>query len=163
MIDLVAVLEKHILSHKMLKLEDNAVISQVCYQIRIEDDPGKINEYHRTQVGSEAAMVYLTSKYGELVVRLKKKRDSYLIQKSLELGSTNEIDGKKWTSKKAKQEWILMTDPDFALLAEKVDDAANLASLVQGLFTIVFGRNDKLEQLSINYRREAEIDRRTTE
>lgn len=157
--DLVSLLEGLILSHPNLKVEDRAVVSRLCFLIRIEDT-GDINEYYRLQVQAEAGAVYLKGRYDAISARLRKSLDNHRAGRSVELGSRDD-EGLRWT-KLSQEQWLLGTDPKYVVLNEMFREAERLHSLIKGLSDIVINRNGKLEQLAINYRREVEVDRRTS-
>jgi predicted glycosyltransferase len=78
----------------------------------------------------------------------------------MELGVRND-EGLKWT-KDAKEQWLLSTDARYIVLSEEAQEAERLLYTLRDLANIIFTRDKKLEQLSINYRRETEIDKRTS-
>ena len=159
-VDGVSLLEGLLLSSKALKQEDNPVISGVCSMLRIEQDHGFINDYFKQQVNLEATAVYLTSKYGALVDRWNRLIDRHKADRCMELGGRND-DGLRWT-KEAKEQWLLNTDAKYVVFMDQQQEAERLLCTIRDLATIIFSRDKKLEQLSINYRRESEIDRRSS-
>jgi len=157
--DGISLLEKEIRAHPYLKIEDHQVVHNTCNALRISEDPGLINEYFRGQIEAEASMIYLVGRYSSLVTRLKDKLNERRAGKAFELGSRDD-EGLKW-SKQDKEQWILATDPKYATQLDMLHDMEALLKLMYGLRDVVFGRDRKLEQLSINYRREMEADKRT--
>lgn len=153
-------LEQAIREHPHLKLEDHRVVTDVCSKLHLSDDLGMINESFRWQVELEAAAVYLKSRYGSIVNRLESSLTEYQSGKFVEMGPRDE-EGLKWTAK-AKEQWILATDPHYAAKLDVFKESARLLDLIKGLSDIVFGRDRKLEQLSINYRREVQADTRSS-
>lgn len=156
--DLVTLLEGRILQHPYLKEEDRAVVAKLCYLIRIEET-GDINEYHRSQIEAEAGAVYLKSKYDEIMDKFGTLIEKHKAGRYCELGSRDD-EGLKWT-KAGKNEWLLATDAKYVALLDTFKEAERLYTMLRELTNIIFSRDRKLEQLSINYRREAEADRRT--
>lgn len=156
--DGITLLEQLILANESLKVEDHSVITNVCTGIRISSEAGDINEYFRRQVELEASVVYLSSKYGALLDRWRRLLDKHKAIQSVELGARN-TEGLKW-SKGSKEEWFLSMDPKYVVLKDQMHTVEKLFFTIRDLYTIVFDRNKKLEQLSINYRRETEIDKR---
>jgi hypothetical protein len=158
--DGVKLLEEFITSSSALKEEDKGVVRSVCDRLRIGDSSAMVNDYFRTQVELEATAVYLTSKYGALMDRWRGLIEKHKAEKYMELGSRND-DGLKWT-KEAKEQWLLSTDSRYSVLSDYCLQAERLLYTIRDLSTIVFGRNGKLEQLSINYRREQTADQRSS-
>ena len=158
-VDGIALLRDHILLSKALKEEDRKVIHDVCEKLRIMDDPGMINEYFRLQVENEASIVYLIARYGELMDRLKNVLAKHRADTSLDLGSKDD-EGYKRT-KASRENWLLATDARYVALLDSVGIAERLFFTLKNLEAIVMKRDGKLEQLSINYRREQEVDNRT--
>lgn len=156
--DLISLLEARILEHPNLKKEDHAVVRKLCDLIRIEET-GDINEYHRSQVEAEAGGVYLKSKYDQVVEKFDTLIEKHKAGRYVELGSRDD-EGLKWTIP-GKKEWLLATDSRYVALLEMFKEAERLHVMLRELTHIVFCRDRKLEQLSINYRREAEADKRT--
>ena len=156
--DLISLLEDLIMKHPRLKEEDKAVVKKICTLLRIEE-LGDINAYHRLQVEAEAGVVYLKSKYGSICSKCQSVVDKHRSVKFLELGS-RDSEGLKWT-KAGKCEWLLSTDAKYSVLLDLLEEVEELNAVLRELSHIVFSRDRKLEQLSINYRREAEADRRT--
>ena len=158
-VDCIARLENAIREHVHLKVEDHEVVSKVAGFLYTSDEPGKINDYFRGQIEAEAGATYLVGRYTSLVNKLRERVREHRAGKFVELGERND-EGYKWTAK-GKEDFLLGTDAQYATQMETVAKVENLLSLLKGLREIVFARNDKLEQLSINYRREMEIDRKT--
>jgi len=150
-------LEQAICSHSLLKATDDAVVKKVCSFIRIDESPGLINDYIRQQVEAEASMVYLTNKYESLHRRMTQRSNERKAGRFLELGEKND-EGYKWTVQ-AKEKWILATDAKYQLQLENIAELDGLVSMLRGLSAIVFRRDSKLEQLSINYRQEMRTDK----
>lgn len=134
-------------------------MSKLCSLIRIEET-GDINEYHRMQVEAEAGSVYLRVRYDQVMEKFRTLIDKHKAGRFVELGPRDD-EGLKWT-KASKEQWLLGTDARYVALLDMLKQAERLHAMLRELSNIVFGRDRKLEQLSINYRREAEADRRTT-
>lgn len=159
-VDGIALLRDHILLSKGLKEEDRKVIHDVCEKLRIMEDPGMINEYFRLQVENEATMVYLIARYGEQMDRMRDVLSKHRADVSVDMGSKDE-EGYKRT-KSAKENWLLATDPRYLALLDLVGVSERLFFTLKNLSDVVMRRDGKLEQLSINYRREQETDLRTS-
>jgi hypothetical protein len=119
------------------------------------------NDQLRTQTDLEISISYLLSKYHEH----NEQKQAHLAD--LRADFMDEIGekspgGVKWASVKAKEEYMSVHYPDYRVeLATAVKSAA-LYFALEHLHKVVWGRNMKLEQLSVNYRRETETDRRST-
>ncbi len=157
-VDCIALLSNAIRRHPHLKVEDHPVVEKVTSLLYTSDEIGLINDYFRMQIEAEAGATYLVGRYISLVTKLKEMLREHRAGKLLMLGERND-DGYKWTAK-GKEEWLLATDAPYATQLEQIAKVDNLLNLLKGLKEIVFGRNDKLEQLSINYRRDTLIDTR---
>jgi hypothetical protein len=142
-----------------LKEEDRKVVKYVCENLRIMDDPGMINEYFRLQVENEATMVYLLARYGEMMDRMRDVLAKHKAEITLDLGSKDE-EGYKRT-KNSREAFLLATDARYISLLDLTQIAERLFFTLKNLSDIVTKRDDKLEQLSINYRREQEADSRS--
>ena len=156
--DGISLLETAICDHPFLKVEDRNVVVSICNKIRISDDPGSINVYFREQVDAESAITYLLNRYISLIEKLNQLMNKHRAEVFLGLGDKTE-EGYKWT-KQSKEERLIATDSKYLSQLDQMNKAENLINLLKGLNTIVFNRDRKLEQLSINYRREFEADKR---
>lgn len=157
--DLVSLLENLIVSDQHLKSEDKSVVQKICRLLRIEH-PELINDYHRQQVEAEAGIVYLKARYDSLAEKMREKIEQHKAGQFVVLGDRND-EGLKWT-KASKEQWLLGTDAQYVVFLRIYKEKERLAGIMRELANVVFGRDRKLEQLSINLRREAEADRRTT-
>lgn len=158
--DEIELLKNLVLSKKHLKEEDKPLIVQLCEKLRILADVRDINEYFRQQVEVEAGMVYLVGRYTMIVDKFKDVVESHKAGKSVELGERND-EGLKWT-KAGKEQWLLGTDARYVALLGTLKEAERLLDLLRELSKVAFRRQDKLEQITINTRREIEADKRTS-
>ncbi len=155
-VDGISLLENHIRSHPYLKVEDQAVVSKVCLQIRLSEDPGLINSYLREQVEVEASVIYLVGRYSGLVSKLEKRLKESRAGFVFEMGDRSDSGFK--INKADKEDTLLATNAKYALQVEILSDMGDLLNVLRGLSTIVFKRDFKLEQLSVNYRIEMRVD-----
>ncbi len=153
----VKLLESLILSNPYLKMQDHSVVVSICDKLPIEEGSGYINEYLRLQINAEAGAVYLTGKYLNIVAILEDKRDEVEAEVFVGLGDKSEA-GYKLTRENKKS--TLLFNPDFLALREHLRGMRSLVMLLERLSMVVFRRQPKLEQLSVNYRRETEADTR---
>ncbi len=151
-------LDKFIREHPFLKVEDHPVVEKLCRELRIQNQEGLINDYICGQTDHEATASYLLGRYTAFVNRLSAITAEYRAEHSTELGSRDE-EGLKWT-KLSKEEWLLAMNPGYIGKVETLRKAENLLTLVRDLHKITFNRDDKLGQLSNNYRRELKGDNR---
>lgn len=155
--DLIKLLEQTLVKHSRLKIEDRKVVKEILDHIRISEKEELINEHIRTQVQAEAGIVYLSYRYQNILRRLDRNNEEYRAGVSYTIGSVDD-EGHKWT-KQGKEETLIATDAKYLGRLERIDEMQSLCNLLRGLSTIVFNRDRKLEQLSVNYRVEAKADR----
>ena len=155
-IDGLVLLRDLLLSCKAIKDEDRSIVSNLCETLRIDQDYGFLNDYFRMQVQIEATQIYLLGKYNLLLDRWESLIDKHKAEKAFELGDRNQ-EGYKWT-KESKEQWLLNSDARYILLREQAQEVKRFLGILKDLYTIVFTRANKLEQLSINYRREMRAD-----
>jgi len=155
----ILLLQRFISNHPYLKVEDSSVVQRICEGLTITDNTGYINEHFRQQVEMEASVVYLANKYVVLVSKLQEILINHKAGKFIELGDKTD-EGYKWTLK-GKEVWLRGTDLEFLMHCENLIKAEQLLDVLKDLRSIVFNRDRKLEQVSNNYRKEVEIDKRT--
>ncbi len=153
----VDLLQNLILSNPYVKVNDHNVVVSVCSKLPIESDPGHINEYLRLQINAEAGAVYLTGKYLNIAAILEDRLEEKESEVCIGLGDTSE-GGYKLT--KADKKSQLLFNPEYFTLRTQLRGIKSLVVLLERLSMVVFRRQPKLEQLSVNYRRETEADKR---
>jgi len=155
--DGIALLARQLVSNDNLKVDDREVVLNICELLRLKEESGLINTYLCQQVEAEAASTYLVCRYELQVTRYRHVIDEYRAGKYVELGDRND-EGLKW-SKQGREQWLLAMDLEYPTKLEQLQNMESLLSALKGLQSIVFGRDRKLEQLSVNYRRELRSDK----
>ncbi|MCG8434624.1 MAG: hypothetical protein MJA83_11385 [Gammaproteobacteria bacterium] len=145
-------LDQLIRQHNSLKIDDHKVVQDLCEKLALQEEHGFINSYICEQPSLEAQALYLLGRYEALYNRLKAIVAEYRADKTLTLGSKDD-EGFKWT-KQSKEEWLLATDTKYLEKVERLRNVENLYTLIKGLYQITISRDDKLQHLSNNYRRE---------
>ncbi len=119
---------------------------------------GDVNEKIKGQMDMEATMVFLLGFYRqrqmEMVGDLEREEGLALLDVP-----TKDAEGYKTGAKSAKAQ--VVTAQDVASLKLNLTPLKSLYEDLENLFNILLRRNRKLEELSINYRREKAIDDRT--
>lgn len=151
-VDLIGLLEQQLITHSLLKEQDALVVQRICAQLRIPDQGG-VDPIIRDSVQLEAGCVYLTGKYQELADKLEEIAEDRKAKKYIELSASDEHD-----TKTERDYWIRTFDAEYRMSRTNAAKAAALLKQLKGLSLIVFDRMKKLEQLSINFRREMQAD-----
>lgn len=146
-----------IIGNDYLEAKDRQVLKDVVYALDLQGEGTLIdvNQQWITQQRIEANMVYLTSKYEAMVIQAERAGDEVESALYLDLPATRE-DGKRCTAEDRKR--LLRLEPDVAVAKHKVVELQILTNALSKLSRTVFGRNQKLEQLGVNYRRELSSD-----
>ena len=145
-------LDHLIREHPSLKVEDHSIVNTLCTNLALQEDHGLINKYICNQPDNEAMALYLLGKYESWFNVLKASVLEHRAGSALSLGSKDQ-EGFKWT-KQSKEEWLLATDATYIGKVDRLRIAENLYSLIKGLYGITLNRDEKLQHLSNNYRRE---------
>lgn len=147
-------LRDYICRSAYLKAEDHKVVHRLCEGLAASNELGLVNEDIRWQIQAEASVIYLVTRYREMVDAMQRILDDY------KAGKLYEEDGLSW-SKDKKHHHLMATDADYGIRYEKIMKVSSLLRIFEKLERMVFSRDGKLEQLSVNYRKEQEVDRRT--
>lgn len=102
-----------------------------------------VNVALKLQVELEAAIVYLLNRYKAMKNRLEAQRDHRWA-----------LAGKFKGPRNVERS----LDPEYQELLNRHMEYGNLVNLLSDFAGIVYARRDKLEQLSVNYRREMPSD-----
>lgn len=150
-----ALIAELILGHRFFKVTDQQVVHNIVRRYFIGDQPEYINDYLREQNEAESEVVYLTGKYNAILARLEAKKED--LEAEIGIEASSEKSGRR-----TRLDWkeSLFCNSDFLVLREKVNEMKILTSWLEKLSIIVFRRQGKLEPLVVNYRREAEADKR---
>lgn len=145
-------LDQLIRQQSSLKVEDHDVVKSLCTDLALQEETGYINSYICKQPDLEATALYLYGKYSTLYEKLKASVAEHRADHALKLGSKDD-EGLKWT-KQSKEEWLLATDVKYVERLERLRKVESLYMLIKGLYNITLNRDEKLQHLSNNYRRE---------
>jgi len=134
-------------------------LKKVVYRLSLDsvDNIENVNEKIKSQMEMEATMVFLLGYYRGCQFELDNDIEREENLAVLDTPSKNE-DGYKLSAKQFRASYL--ANQDVAVLRMRLSPLKSLVMNLDNLFTIVIKRNQKLEQLSINYRREQNIDDR---
>lgn len=158
------ILANFLRAHAFIKEEDKSVVSSLCEGLRMDDPTvalGLVNDQLRAQVKREAQATYLLGKYYGILDKLEGFVEKHRADAVFSLGERTP-DGYKW-NKGSKEEYLLASDAKYLVLVGQVAELKRFIESLKHLHEMTFGRRKSLDQLSNNYRRELEGDRRTTE
>jgi N-acetylglutamate synthase/N-acetylornithine aminotransferase len=145
-----------IVSSKVFDSKDRASVKKITNSLALDsaETTNDINYHWKNQVELEATIIYLLGKYGDI---LQETENQLLeLETELSLSMEKDSDGKKY-----KLETLLSANPTVQTVRRDRDVIKNLCRDLSGLSKVVFGRNQKLENLSIHYRREQLADERS--
>jgi len=149
-------LVKQVLTSEFLESEDRPVIKEVVYRLELDlhgfED---VNQKIQKQIEIEADMVYLLSKYRNVAAESKFDLEEEQAGVFLDSPRINN-GGYKATANELKA--YQLTHPDVAVKRRRNQAAQALYETLQEISMIVFGRNKKLNELSVNYRQELKAD-----
>jgi hypothetical protein len=139
---------------------DKRVLKNVIDDLRITDltDLKDINEKWEDQVRLEAAVVYLTGKYSNKLQVIESGAEQSEALALLGIPEKNS-EGRKLIA--ADRAAIITTNDKVRELRIRKSVLKALNRDINNLSKIVFGRNQKLENLSINVRREMSADEKS--
>lgn len=149
-----------ILENEYLDPSDRQTVKDIIYGLNLTSDGSfdDINNKWEMQIELETLIVYLVRKYTKVLAGVSKEHDDMFADKRLSVDDYSSA-GKKYTAEDKKS--LVRLDPDLNVL---IDRSLNINLLVQDLqdvMRIVFGRNQKLDHLTVNYRRELANDGRS--
>jgi hypothetical protein len=113
-----------------------------------------LNKQIADQIKIESGCIYLVGKYTEKLNLLEVEKDT--LKSKLIIGVPDEMFNKKLTAEKRNA--FIITDDDYNKILKEyavLDAFVKTVNLVQRL---IFGRSNKLETISTNYRRELKSD-----
>lgn len=136
-------------------------LKRVVYRLSLDrvDNVEHVNAKIKGQMEMEATMVFLVGHYRGIQYELDNDIEREEGLATLDV-PTKTADGYKTTAKQAKAQ--VLANEEVAVLRMKLSPLKSLVMDLENIFTLVLKRNQKLEQLSINYRREQNIDDRSS-
>jgi hypothetical protein len=150
-------LVKFLIENEFLETEDRLVIKDVVYKLELDLETFEdVNEKIKGQIKIEADLVYLLGKYRDACADLRFDVDEEEADVFLKTPKRNE-DGYRTSGQELKA--YQTADPEVAIKRRRLQQAESLYESLQLLCRVVFARNSKLEQLSVNYRKEIQTDR----
>lgn len=146
-----------VLNSGYLDRSDHCVVERVAYALSL-DGPGVLDDVNtktKMQMDIEADVIYLVGVYSDKLARYESALERMEAVKRLDIPERSASDKKHSV---ADQAAILTINSDVQKLRVKRNGAKSLSKDIDRLAKIVFGRNDKLNLLTINYRRELAAD-----
>lgn len=145
------------LQNEYLDSSDRPVLKEVVYALDLLGDPTlvDINMKWVAQQRIEASMIYLTAKYEKIRDKQEGVAEEVEAASYLNLPDKRE-DDKRYTLDDKKH--LVKVEPDVAVAKDKLRELKALANLLSKLSRTVFGRNQKLDHLGVNIRREIQAD-----
>lgn len=150
-------LVKLALQNDHLEACDRSVLKEVVYALDVQGDPTlvDINSKWVMQQRIEANMIYLSVKYEKRLAKQERIVDEVEAASYLDLPDRRG-DDKKYTLDDKK--YLIRVEPDVAVAKDALIEIRDLVNLLNKLSRTVFGRNQKLDHLGVNYRREIQAD-----
>jgi hypothetical protein len=147
-------LVRELLEHECLLAGDAPVIKGLVYKLEIQaSNLVEVNEKIEIQVGIEADMLYLLSKYRRYLTEDELSLDIEEAQTELDHRTNN---AEKMTVREVKAS--VTTEPMVALGRSRCSAKRDFWSIILWLSKMVFARDLKLKELATNYRRELRLD-----
>jgi hypothetical protein len=149
-------LARLILESPYVDPEDRLVLKQVVYRLKLyATNLEDINDKIKGQIEIEAAISYMSGKY------LQKMNDAQAEMEEIEATKLSQMPDKtdigyKVTEKERKT--LLAIDPDTAIARKRFSEKQTLYKNLQSILKIVFKRDDKINNLCVNYRKELKLD-----
>lgn len=146
-------LVRQLVSNELLASEDRAVVKEIAYALDLQGDPtlGDVNSKWIDQQRIEASMVYLLNTYERIVDKAESELE--------EIEATARLDIPKGVAGNAEErKAYVRLDPNVAVHKDRVVNAKSLHKDLDRLAKTVFRRDKKLENLTVNYRRELQSD-----
>ena len=153
-------LAKRLVTSPVMTKEDRQVVKDILFTMSLDRASFEdLDQKWQGQIESEANVLYLQSvyrdKWQEKQFEYDEEESGILIDDVPAYGSS----GKKITGKEVKAH--LAVHPDLAVKRRELYMYTSLFKDIQSLVKFVFDRNQKLENVNVNYRREIKTDERT--
>lgn len=153
-------LAKRIVSSPIMTAEDRQVVKDILFNLSLDAKSyTDMNTKWEGQQSIEADVLYLLGEYRdkwqENQFRYEEEEAGIMIDDVPSVGPT----GKKTTVKETKA--YIAVNPDLAVLRRELYQYSSLFQDIQNLVKYVFARNDKLDNINVNYRRELKADERS--
>lgn len=148
---------QRIVKSEYLKENDHVVIERITYALSL-DGPAELTDIDtkiKMQMDIEADIIYLLGEYEDLLYRYDDMLDRIEAARRLDLPDR---DGNDRKYNEADRAALLTINQDVQKLRAKQHGAKSLSRDIDRLAKIVFRRNDKLDLLTVNYRREIAAD-----
>lgn len=147
-------------SNPSLDPKDRGVLKEIVYGLDIQnsDSLASVNDKWIVQQRIEASTIYLLVKYESLAARQEKFSEEVEAAEYLSLPESKP-DGKKYTIEDKRN--LVKVENTASSAKQLLIESQELASLMSKLSRTVFGRNQKLDHMGVNYRRELSFDEST--
>lgn len=140
-----------------LEAVDRPVLKRIVYALDLQGDStlADVNSKWVMQQRIEADVIYLSTKYEKKAARQERISDEVEAACYLSLPDKRD-DGKKYTLDDKKH--LIKIEPEVAVAKDTLIEVKDLVNLLGKLSRTVFGRNQKIDHMGVNYRREISAD-----
>jgi hypothetical protein len=148
---------KEIVLQTCLDVTDRPAIKELVAGLDLEGDESyqDIVTKWKTQVRLEATFLYLQAKYTRLFAEAQAEYTNEQAEMKL-VCPDRDMDGSRLTVEAKRV--LISTDPSMKKLSDRISKLKVLVDDLDRLSYVVFGRNKKLENLNIDYRRQLKAD-----
>jgi len=143
--------------NEQLDSEDRVVLKEVVNGLDITSPQAflDMNQRWTIQQRLEASMIYLLTKYESRAAKQERFTEEVEAAEFLSLPE-KKSDGKRYTVEDKKS--LLKLEDTVRTCNKTLLDTQELSNLMNKLAKSVFGRNQKLDHMGVNYRRELSCD-----
>jgi hypothetical protein len=147
-------LAKRLIGSTRLDAQDRAVVKNVVYALDLDGQPdlSSMDEKWQKQMRMEASMVYLIGRYTDYLQAAEGNLEATESNVRLQVPDKDPTTQKKYN--KEDRDAVLSINEEVLQHRSDRDAIKSLHRDLTNLMKIVIGRNQKLENLSVNYRRD---------
>lgn len=155
-------LASRLVGNRELAPKDRPYVKKIIYQLNLdaETSPRDQNDRWAVQQRMEAAIIYLVGVYSDHVTAAKRNLEDAKDEERLELPEKDSDTGRKYN--KEDREALIGRSADVRDKRDQLDDSQALLRDLVKLEQTIIRRNDKINDVSINVRRQEEVDERAT-
>lgn len=140
-----------------LDAQDRGILKEVIQSLEIQnsDTLSSVNDKWTIQQRMEAVMVYLLVKYESRAAKQQRFSEEVEAAEYLSLPE-DKPDGRKYTVEDKRN--LIRVEQTSSSAKNLLLEAQELSNLMNKLARTVFARNQKLDHMNVNYRRELSVD-----